>query len=62
MSPEYYEVGPGFLGFVVSFALALALWLLYRSMTKKVRRQKAQERQDAEAAGAQTAKRDPGAG
>lgn len=55
MSPEYYEVGPGFLGFVVSFALALALWLLYRSMTKKVRRQKAQERVDAEAGTARPA-------
>ena len=44
MSPEYYEVGPGFPAFVVSFALAVTIWLIYRSMSKKLRRQKLEER------------------
>lgn len=59
MSPEYYEVGPGFLGFVVSFALALALWLLYRSFSKKLRRQKVEERQRVETAALAKAQKDP---
>jgi hypothetical protein len=59
MSPEYYEVGPGFLGFVVSFALAMALWLLYRSFSKKLRRQKVEERNRAESVALAKAAKDP---
>lgn len=59
MNPEYYEVGPGFLGFVVSFALAMALWLLYRSFSKKLRRQKLEERNRADSAALAKAQRDP---
>ena len=47
MSTPSTEVGPGFLAFVVFFSLALALWLLMRSMFARVRRvnlaQRAQE-------------------
>ena len=37
------SIGPGFLGFVVLFALALACWLLFRSLTKHVRKVKRDE-------------------
>ena len=43
MSPQYYQVGPGFAAFVVTFFLALSLWLLYRSFSKKLRRQRLEE-------------------
>lgn len=44
MNPEYYEVGPGFGAFVVTFALALTIWLLYRSFSKKLRKQKLEQK------------------
>ncbi|WP_277452615.1 hypothetical protein [Janibacter sp. DB-40] len=54
MSAPSTEVGPGFLAFVVFFFLAVVLWLLMRSMFTRVRRmnlaQRAQEKQDQEAA------------
>lgn len=37
------SIGPGFLGFLVLFALALACWFLFRSMTKHVRKVKRDE-------------------
>ena len=43
MNPQYYQVGPGFAAFVVTFFLALSLWLLYRSFSKKLRRQRLEE-------------------
>lgn len=43
MNPEYYQVGPGFAAFVVTFFLALCLWLLYRSFSKKLRRQRLEQ-------------------
>lgn len=54
MSAPSTEVGPGFLAFVVFFFLAIALWLLMRSMFTRVRRmnlaQRAQEQREQEAA------------
>ena len=54
MSTPSTEVGPGFLAFVVFFSLALALWLLMRSMFARVRRvnlaQRAQEQREQEMA------------
>jgi hypothetical protein len=32
------QASPGIVGFLVTFALALATWLLLRSMTKRLRR------------------------
>jgi hypothetical protein len=43
VSPEYYTVGPGFAAFVVTFLLAVSLWLLYRSFSKKVRKQRLEQ-------------------
>ena len=43
MSPQYYQVGPGFAAFVVTLFLAISLWLLYRSFSKKLRRQRLEE-------------------
>lgn len=37
MSPIDQNLGPGFVGFVVTFALAVACILLFRSMTKHLR-------------------------
>jgi membrane protein implicated in regulation of membrane protease activity len=52
VSPEYYTVGPGFAAFLVTFLLAVSLWLLYRSFSKKVRKQRLeQQRRDDLAAG-----------
>ena len=52
MSAPSTEVGPGFLAFVVFFFLAVALWLLMRSMFTRVRRmnlaQRAQEQREQE--------------
>lgn len=38
MDSKYYAIGPGFAGFVVTFALVLALVLLVRSLTKHLRK------------------------
>ncbi len=38
MSPIDQSSGPGFLGFVVTFALAAACILLFRSMSKHLRK------------------------
>lgn len=35
---DYYSVGPGFLGFVATFFMAVALVLLYMSMRKHLRK------------------------
>lgn len=58
MNSEYYEVGPGFAAFVVAFFMAVAIWLIYRSMSKKLRRQKLEERRLQEEAQAKRAKSD----
>lgn len=50
MSPEYYTVGPGFAAFVVTFLLALSLWFLYRSFSKKLRKQRMEQRRREDAA------------
>lgn len=44
MNPQYYQVGPGFGAFVVTFALAMVIWMLYRSFSKKLRKQKLEQR------------------
>jgi len=57
---EYYEIGPGFAGFVATFAIAIALVLLFRSMSRhlrKVRRDQMEQeaaRREASAGGAPT--------
>lgn len=38
MDNNFYEIGPGFLGFVATFVIAVALVLLYRSLTKHLRK------------------------
>lgn len=38
MDTAYYEIGPGFAGFVATFAIAIALVLLYRSMSRHLRK------------------------
>jgi hypothetical protein len=43
VSSEYYTVGPGFAAFVVTFLLALSLWFLYRSFSKKLRKQRMEQ-------------------
>lgn len=44
MSAPSTEVGPGFLAFVAFFFLAVALWLLMRSMFTRMRRMSLAER------------------
>ncbi len=52
MNSPSSEVGPGFLAFVAFFFLAVCLWLLMRSMFKRMRRmnlaQRAEEQREAE--------------
>jgi hypothetical protein len=36
--PEYYQVGPGFWGFLATFVMALAIIFIYRSLTKHLRK------------------------
>lgn len=38
MDPNYYEIGPGWAAFVATFALAFAVILLGRSLTKHLRK------------------------
>ncbi len=38
MDTAYYEIGPGFAGFVATFAIAIALVLLFRSMSRHLRK------------------------
>ncbi|MDN5766665.1 MAG: hypothetical protein L0H96_21885 [Humibacillus sp.] len=40
-----YTIGPGFWGFVAFFVMAIALWLLVRNMSGRLRRMAYQERQ-----------------
>lgn len=56
MNPDYYTVGPGFAAFVVTFLLAVSLWLLYRSFSKKVRKQKLEQQRREELASGRPAK------
>jgi len=58
-----YTVSPGIAGFVVFFVLALAGWLLFRSLTKHVRRidhDELRRERTAQEAGAQDAAAAPG--
>lgn len=36
--PQYYEIGPGFLGFLATFVMALGVIIIYRSLTKHLRK------------------------
>lgn len=36
--PQFYQIGPGFLGFLASFVMALAVIIIYRSLTKHLRK------------------------
>ncbi|AKT50165.1 hypothetical protein [Arsenicicoccus sp. oral taxon 190] len=42
----YSQIGPGFVAFVVIFALALAMWFLVRSMNSHLRRVRYQQAED----------------
>lgn len=47
--PRYYQVGPGFWGFLATFVMALAVIVIYRSLTKhlrKIRRDEERARQE----------------
>jgi len=37
-SPDYYNIGPGWAAFVATFALALAVIVLFRSLNKHLRK------------------------
>lgn len=45
MNDGNYSIGPGFWGFVAFFVMAIALWLLVRNMSGRLRRMAYQERQ-----------------
>ncbi len=36
--PNFYQVGPGFWGFLATFVMALAVIVIYRSLTKHLRK------------------------
>lgn len=36
--PQYYQVGPGFWGFLATFVMALGVIVIYRSLTKHLRK------------------------
>lgn len=36
--PEFYQVGPGFWGFLATFVMAVGVILIYRSLTKHLRK------------------------
>ena len=36
--PDYYTVGPGFYGFVATFVMALAIFVIYRSLSRHLRK------------------------
>lgn len=38
MDPKYYEIGPGWAAFVATFALTLAVIVLFRSLNKHLRK------------------------
>ncbi|WP_291379988.1 hypothetical protein [Demequina sp.] len=38
MDPKYYQVGPGFWGFLATFVMALAIIVIYWSLTKHLRK------------------------
>ncbi len=55
MDSNFYDIGPGFGAFVATFVLAVTVILIYRSMSKhlrKVRLAARDEAQGAQAAGA----------
>ncbi len=41
--PDFYVVGPGFLGFLATFVMALAGIVIYRSLNKHLRKIRRQE-------------------
>ncbi len=45
MNDGNYTIGPGFWGFVAFFVMAIALWLLVRNMSGRLRRMAYQERE-----------------
>jgi hypothetical protein len=38
VDPKYYQVGPGFWGFLATFVMALAIIVIYWSLTKHLRK------------------------
>ena len=65
MDPKYYQVGPGFWGFVATFVMALAIIVIYRSLTKhlrKIRRDAEREREAQRKSASGTQDRDGGGG
>ncbi len=41
--PDFYTIGPGFLGFLATFVMALAVIVIYRSLNKHLRKIRRQE-------------------
>lgn len=58
MDPKFYEIGPGWPAFVATFALAVAAIVLFRSLTKHLRKVRL-EAANAAAPGAGAAKTPP---
>ena len=56
MDPKYYEIGPGWAAFVATFALTVAVIVLFRSLNKHLRklRLEAAKRVEASPAGPST--------
>lgn len=49
--PEFYQIGPGFWGFLATFVMAVGVIVIYRSLTKhlrKVRRDEERAREERE--------------
>ncbi|WP_288799083.1 hypothetical protein ACF3NS_07785 [Arsenicicoccus cauae] len=57
----YNQIGPGFAAFVVIFLLALAIWLLARSMNGHLRRVRYREAAEQQAERDRQAEREQGA-
>ncbi len=50
MSPNYYDIGPGWAAFVATFALTVVVIVLFRSLNKHLRKVRLEAAKNAEAA------------
>ena len=50
MSPNYYDIGPGWAAFVATFSLTVVVILLFRSLNKHLRKVRLEAAKNAEAA------------
>jgi hypothetical protein len=56
MSPNYYDIGPGWAAFVATFAVTIAVILLARSLNKHLRKVRLDAANRAQAAATDTAR------